>query len=93
MSRVHFDLIDMSSKPCSSSGDKWIMHARDHCSNFSYATSLSTKEMANVSKAIHLFLCLFGKCEIAVHDCGTEFVGEMTKDVFRSPTVEQRITI
>jgi len=46
LTRVQIDLIDMSSKP---DGDyKWILHARDHFSKFSWTFPLTSKRASEV---------------------------------------------
>jgi hypothetical protein len=77
--RVGIDLIDMSSRP---DGDyKWIYHAKDHVSKYSYAIPLKTKTCAEVASATKLMFLLFGAPKILQHDRGGEFCGKVMQEL------------
>ncbi|XP_070183317.1 SCAN domain-containing protein 3-like [Littorina saxatilis] len=67
--RVQIDLIDFRSRPDNES--KWILHARDCFSEYSWAYALKSKRAAEV--ASHLFdqFCSFGPPRILQSDNGS----------------------
>uniref|UniRef100_A0A914XJJ4 Integrase catalytic domain-containing protein n=1 Tax=Plectus sambesii TaxID=2011161 RepID=A0A914XJJ4_9BILA len=77
--RVGIDLIDMSSRP--DNDYKWIYHAKDHASKFSYAVPLKSKCCEEVSAAVRQMFYLYGVPQILQHDRGGEFVGHQMKDM------------
>ena len=79
--RVGIDLIDMSSHP--DEGFKWISHAKDYASNFSYAVSLKGKLCEEVIAAVRQMFFLYGIPQILQHDRGMEFCGRLMKECSR----------
>jgi hypothetical protein len=70
---VGMDLIDLSSH---ADGDfKWIFHAKDHASKFSYAVPLKRKLCEEVTAAVRTMFYLYGVPQILQHDRGMEFCG------------------
>jgi hypothetical protein len=68
--RVGIDLIDMTSRP---DGDfKWIYHAKDNVSKYSYAVSLKSKTCAEVAEATKLMFLLIGTPKILQHECSSK---------------------
>jgi transposase InsO family protein len=79
MERVQIDLIDMRSRP---DGDyKWIAHAKDHFSKFSWATALHVKEAKEVALFLLEIFRLFGPPLILQSDNGKEFVAKIIQIV------------
>lgn len=77
--RVGVDLIDMSANP--DREFKYIMHAKDHTSKFSYATPLTSKRCKEVADTVRQMFFLYGVPQILQHDRGGEFVGKEMKEM------------
>ncbi|KAK7091747.1 hypothetical protein V1264_009390 [Littorina saxatilis] len=77
--RVQIDLIDFRSRP--DNEYKWILHARDCFSKYSWAYALKSKRAAEV--ASHLFdqFCSFGPPRILQSDNGREFTAGVIQEV------------
>ncbi|XP_070183031.1 KRAB-A domain-containing protein 2-like [Littorina saxatilis] len=77
--RVQIDLIDFRSRP--DRDFKWILHARDCFSKFSWAYPLESKTAAEV--AGHLFdqFCTFGPPRLLQSDNGREFTANVIREV------------
>ena len=79
LTRVQVDLIDMSSQP---DGDyKWILHARDHFSKFSWTFPLTSKRAAEVAEKLTMLFCMFGPPKILQSDNGREFVASVINNI------------
>lgn len=77
--RVGIDLIDMSSHP---DGEyKWIFHAKDHISKFSYAAPLTSKRCEEVAAAVKHMFHIYGVPQVLQHDRGMEFCGNHMKNM------------
>lgn len=71
--RVQIDLIDMRHEP--DGQYKWILHAKDHFSKFSYLYALKSKEAGEVAGAFGYWIMSFGPPQIVQCDNGSEFKG------------------
>uniref|UniRef100_A0A673CDC6 Gypsy retrotransposon integrase-like protein 1 n=1 Tax=Sphaeramia orbicularis TaxID=375764 RepID=A0A673CDC6_9TELE len=79
LTRVQVDLIDMTSRP---DGDfKWILHARDHYSKFSWAFPLTSKRAAEVAEKLVMLFSMFGPPRILQSDNGREFVAAIITEI------------
>ena len=79
LTRVQVDLIDMSSQP---DGDyKWILHARDHFSKYSWIFPLTSKRAAEVAEKLTTLFCMFGPPKILQSDNGREFVASVINNI------------
>lgn len=77
--RVQIDLIDFRSRP---DGDyKWILHARDHFSKFSWAYPLKTKCANEVAECLGEQFCVFGPPRILQSDNGREFTAHVINEL------------
>ena len=77
--RVQVDSIDMSSQP---DGDyKWILHARDHFSKFSWTFPLTPKRAAEVAEKLTMLFRMFGPPKILQSDNGREFVASVINNI------------
>jgi hypothetical protein len=89
--RVGIDLIDMSSRP--DGHFKWIYHAKDHVSKYSYAVPLKSKTCAEVAEATKLMFLLLGAPKILQHDRGGEFCGKVMQDMIARDFPDTKVKI
>ncbi|CAF4559174.1 unnamed protein product, partial [Didymodactylos carnosus] len=74
LTRLQIALIDLRTRP---DGEfKWILHARDHFSKFSWGYALQTKEAKNVAEHLTSLFYQFGPCKILQSDNGKEFTAQ-----------------
>ena len=69
----------MSSRPDNSY--KWIMHARDHFTKFSWASPLTSKRAWEVAEHLTALFCQCGPPKILQSDNGREFLAEVIKQL------------
>ncbi|CAF3830042.1 unnamed protein product [Rotaria sp. Silwood1] len=79
MTRIQMDLIDMRS--VEHNGFKWIFHAKDHFSKFSWLRPLISKEAVNVAETLKSIFYEFGPPRILQSDNGREFVAKVIIDL------------
>ncbi|CAF3493417.1 unnamed protein product, partial [Rotaria sordida] len=72
MTRIQMDLIDMRSNEFN--GFKWIFHAKDHFSKYSWLFPMASKEAINVANILRSIFYQFGPPKILQSDNGREFV-------------------
>jgi len=60
---------------------RWIAHARDHFTRFSWTRPLKTKEANNVAGFLLEIFMMFGAPRILHSDNGKEFVAQIIKDL------------
>ncbi|CAF1235865.1 unnamed protein product, partial [Didymodactylos carnosus] len=84
MTRMEMDLIDMRSSEFN--GYKWIFHAKDHFSKYSWLHPVFTKETANVAQILKSIFFQFGPPKILLSDNGREFVAHLIYDLKRTWT-------
>jgi len=81
MSRVQVDLIDLRTRP---DGDyKYIAHARDHFTRFSWAIPLKNKEAIYVASFLFQIFTQFGPPVFLQSDNGKEFVASIVRDLIQ----------
>lgn len=73
--RSQVDLIDMTSQPDPSTGDKWIMRYADHLSGYAFVRCMPTKESKNTGTALVQILSQSVVPQILQSDNGSEFLG------------------
>ncbi len=73
--QVQIDLIDMKHKP--SDQYKWILHAKDHFSKYSWLYALKSKESEPITRAMEQWLMAFGPLKIIQCNNGTKFKGAL----------------
>ncbi|CAF2145925.1 unnamed protein product [Rotaria magnacalcarata] len=79
LTRLQIDLIDMRSVP---DGEfKWILHAKDHFTKYSWTYPLKTKEAQPVAETLLQQFYAFGPPRILQSDNGKEFVARVIKDL------------
>ena len=78
LTRVQVDLIDMSSRP--DADYKWILHARDHFTKYSWAYPLMSKKAEEVAEKLIDIFCQFGPAKILQSDNGREFVAKVINE-------------
>jgi hypothetical protein len=79
MTRMQIDLVDMSSVEYN--GYKWIFHAKDHFSKYSWLYPLPSKEAINVAETLKSIFFQFGPPRILHSDNGREFVAKVILDL------------
>lgn len=79
MTRMQIDLIDMRS--VEHGGHKWIFHAKDHFSKYSWLRPLMSKEAVNVAGVLKSIFYQFGPPRILQSDNGREFVAKVITDL------------
>ncbi|CAF1544076.1 unnamed protein product [Rotaria sordida] len=72
---MQIDLIDM--RTVEHNGFKWIFHAKDHFSKYSWLYPLVTKEAINVAETLKSIFYQFGPPRILQSDNGREFVAKV----------------
>ena len=60
---------------------RWIAHARDHFTRFSWTRPLKSKEAKNVAGFLLEIFMMFGAPRILHSDNGKEFVAQIIKDL------------
>ena len=79
LTHVQVDLIDMTSHP---DGEfKWILHARDHFTKFSWTYALTSKKASWVAEKLTKLFCTFGPAKILQSDNGKEFVAKVKTEI------------
>ena len=56
---------------------KWILHARDHFTKFSWTYALTSKKASWVAEKLTKLFCTFGPAKILQSDNGKEFVAKV----------------
>ncbi|CAF4388668.1 unnamed protein product [Rotaria magnacalcarata] len=79
MTRMQIDLVDMRS--VEHNGFKWIFHAKDHFSKYSWLYPLTSKEAINVAEVLKSIFYQFGPPRILQSDNGREFVAKVILDL------------
>jgi hypothetical protein len=79
LTRMQVDIIDMTSHP--DNDFKYIMHARDNFSKFSWAYPLTQKTAENVANKLMLTFSQFGPPRILQLDNGREFVARVISEL------------
>ncbi|XP_008274017.1 uncharacterized protein LOC103353042 [Stegastes partitus] len=79
LTRVQVNLIDMTSKP--DDDYKWILHARDHFSKYSWAFPLTSKRASEVAQKLVMLFSMFGPPRILQSDNGGEFVASVITEI------------
>ncbi|CAM4967610.1 unnamed protein product [Rotaria socialis] len=82
MTRMQIDLVDMRSVEYN--GFKWIFHAKDHFSKYSWLDPLPSKEAINVAETLKSSFYQFGPPRILQSDNGREFVAKVILDLTKS---------
>ncbi|CAF4625883.1 unnamed protein product, partial [Rotaria sp. Silwood2] len=82
MTRIQMDLIDMRSNEFN--GFKWIFHAKDHFSKYSWLFPLASKEAINVANILQSIFYQFGPPKILQSDNGREFVAKVITDLTKT---------
>ncbi len=72
---VQTDLIDMKHEP--SDQFKWLLHAKDHFSKYSWLYPLKSKESEPIARALEEWLMAFGPPKIIQCNNGKEFRGTL----------------
>ncbi|CAM4953460.1 unnamed protein product [Rotaria socialis] len=75
-------LVDMRSVEYN--GFKWIFHAKDHFSKYSWLDPLPSKEAINVAETLKSIFYQFGPPRILQSDNGREFVAKVILDLTKS---------
>jgi hypothetical protein len=73
------DLIDMRSSEYNNF--KWIFHAKDHFSKYSWLFPMTTKEASNVANILQSIFYQFGPPKILQSDNGRGFVAKVITDL------------
>ena len=81
MTRMQMDLIEMRSAEYN--GFKWIFHAKNHFSKFSWLRPSISKEAVGVAEILKFIFYEFGPPRILQSDNGREFVARVIKDLTR----------
>ncbi|CAF5046794.1 unnamed protein product [Rotaria sp. Silwood1] len=79
MTRMQIDLVDM--RTVEYNGFKWIFHAKDHFSKYSWMYPLTSKEVINVAEVLKSIFYQFGPPRILQSDNGREFVAKVILDL------------
>lgn len=79
LTRVQVDLTYMGSIP--DGGYKWICHARDHFTKFSWTSPLKSKSTSEVAKTLYNIFIVFGAPLILQTDNGTEFTSSIIAEL------------
>ena len=79
MTRAQVDLIDRTSRP--DEDYKWILHARDHFTKYSWAYPLTSKRAEEVAEKLTEIFCNFGPAKILQSDNGREFVAKVINEI------------
>ena len=79
LTRVQVDLTYMGSIP--DGGYKWICHARDHFTKFSWTSPLKSKRPSEVAKTLYNIFIVFGAPLILQTDNGTEFTSSIIAEL------------
>ena len=79
MTRIQVDLIDMRSTEFNDF--KWIFHAKDHFSEYSWLYPMISKEATNVASILQSIFYQFGPPKILQSDNGREFVARVILDL------------
>ena len=79
MQRIQIDPRDFSSH--ADQDFKYILHARDHFSEFSWAFHLKSKCTAEVATHLSQLLCMFGPARILQSDNGQEFTAKVITEL------------
>jgi hypothetical protein len=79
---MQIDLIDMRSTEYD--GYKWIFHAKDHFSKYSWLRPLVSKEAINVAQTLESIFYQFGPPRILQSDNGREFVAKVILDLTKT---------
>jgi hypothetical protein len=79
MTRMQVDLVDMRSSEYNNY--KWIFHAKDHFSKYSWLFPMVSKEAINVAHILQLIFYQFGPPKILQSDNGREFVAKVITDL------------
>ena len=79
LTRVQVDLIDMTSHP--DENFKWILHARDHFTKYSWTFPLTSKKADEVAEKLIEMFCSFGPAKILQSDNGKEFVAKVVTEI------------
>ena len=79
LTRVQVDLIDMTSRP--DEDYKWILHARDHFTKYSWAYPLTSKRADEVAEKLTEIFCSFGPAKILQSDNGKEFAAKVINEI------------
>ncbi|CAF2943784.1 unnamed protein product [Rotaria sp. Silwood2] len=79
MTRMQIDFVDMRS--VEHNGFKWIFHAKDHFSKYSWLYPLTSKKAVNVAEALKSIFYQFGPPKILQSDNGREFVAKVILDL------------
>lgn len=77
MCRLQVDLVDMHNRPDDSY--KYICHARDHFTKFSWTTALFSKEAKEVASFLFQLFTAFGPPTILQTDNGKEFTANIIR--------------
>jgi len=76
---LKIDLIDMRARP---DGEyRWIAHARDHFTRFSWTRPLKSKEAKYIASFLLELFMTSGAPKILHSDNGKEFVAQIIKDL------------
>ncbi|CAF4580555.1 unnamed protein product [Rotaria socialis] len=78
---MQIDLVDMRSVEYN--GFKWIFHAKDHFSKYSWLDPLPSKEAINVAETLKSSFYQFGPPRILQSDNGREFVAKVILDLIK----------
>ncbi|KAL8567269.1 hypothetical protein ACOMHN_023312 [Nucella lapillus] len=76
---LQIDLLDMPSQP--DGKFKWILHARDHFTKFSWLYPMKTKMAAEVADHLITQFCVFRSPRIMQSDNGKEFTAQVINDL------------
>jgi len=79
MTRMHINLIDMTSRP--DQHHKWILHMQDHFSKFSWTHPLISRHTAEVAEKLFQTFCLFGAPRILYSDNDKELIAGVISEV------------
>ncbi len=82
MTRMQIDLIDMRS--IEYDGYKWIFHAKDHFSKYSWLCPLVSKEAINVAQTLESIFYQFGPPRILQSDNEREFVAKVILELTKA---------
>ncbi len=82
MTRMQVDLIDMRSSEYN--GFKWIFHAKDHFSKYSWLFPMTSKEAVNVANLLQSIFYQFGPPEILQSNNGREFVAKVITNLAKT---------
>lgn len=81
LDRLQVDLISLSHVP--DQGFKYICHARDHFSRFSWARPLTSKRASEVALFLFETFTVFGAPQILHSDNGKEFVADVIHELLK----------